>query len=115
MKCTWTIGGVRDVLGRFKWYRTLFGPPETAPAHDYWGQICGSDGTILCLHRWDSHSHPSLMSEDNVQPGNGLLSFFRVGDFDLALQRTRGLVLRLDQEPHVNPATGTREFALRGP
>jgi catechol 2,3-dioxygenase-like lactoylglutathione lyase family enzyme len=116
MKRTWTIIGVRDVLSSFKWYQTLLGQPESAPAHDYWGQICDSDGTVLlCLHEWGSHDHPSLMSSDQAQPGIGLLLFFRVDDFDMALQRARTLVSRLDEEPHENPATGTREFALRDP
>lgn len=116
MKRTWTIIGVRDVPTSFKWYQALFGEPETAPAHDYWGQICDPDGTVLlCLHQWGSHTHPTLMSPDKAQPGNGLLLFFRVDDFDMALQRSRALVPRLDEEPHVNPATGTREFALWDP
>jgi len=116
MKRTWTIIGVRDVPLSFKWYQSLFGQPDTAPAHDYWGQIRDSDGTVLlCLHQWGSHEHPSLMSPDKARPGNGLLLFFRVDDFDLALQRVRALVPRLDEEPHVNPATGTKEFALRDP
>ena len=38
---------------------------------------------------------------------------FRVDDFDEALPRARSLVSALEQEPQVNPATGTREFALR--
>ena len=116
MKRTWTIIGVKDVSCSFKWYQTLFGQPGTAPGHDYWGQICDSDGTVLlCLHQWGSHEHPSLMSPDTTQPGNGLLLFFRVDDFDKTLQRARGLVSLLDEEPHVNPATGTREFAARDP
>jgi len=116
MKRTWTIIGVRDVPSSCKWYQSLFGQPETTPGHDYWGQICDSDGTVLlCLHQWGSHQHPSLMNSDRAQPGNGLLLFFRVDDFDTALQRARALVSRLDEEPHVNPATGTREFALRDP
>jgi catechol 2,3-dioxygenase-like lactoylglutathione lyase family enzyme len=116
MKRTWTIIGVRDVPGSFKWYQSLFGQPETAPAHDYWGQICDADGTVLlCLHEWGSHEHPSLTSPDGARPGNGLLLFFRVDDFDSALHRARALVSRLDEEPHVNPATGTREIALRDP
>jgi hypothetical protein len=41
--------------------------------------------------------------------------FFRVDDFDLALPRARALVARLEEEPHVNPATGTMEFSLRDP
>jgi len=116
MKRTWTIIGVKDVKGSFDWYQSLLGLPQAAPAHDYWGQICDSDGTVLlCLHEWGSHDHPSLMSPDTAQPGNGLLLFFRVDDFDMALRRGRALVSRLDEEPHVNPATGTREFALRDP
>jgi catechol 2,3-dioxygenase-like lactoylglutathione lyase family enzyme len=116
MKCTWTVIGVKDVALSFKWYQSLFGQPETAPAHDYWGQLCDSDGTVLlCLHQWGSHDHPSLTSPDNAQPGNGLLLFFRVDDFGMALPRARALVSRLDEEPSVNPATGTREFALRDP
>ena len=55
------------------------------------------------------------MAPDHVQPGNGLLLFFRVDDFDMALPRARTLVARLEEEPHVNPNTGTPEFSLRDP
>ena len=116
MKRTWTIIGVNDVPSSFKWYQSLFGQPETRPAHDYFGQILDSDGTVLlCLHQWGAHEHPSLTSPDNATPGNGLLLFFRVDDFDMALQRARALVSRLEEEPKVNPATRTQEFALRDP
>jgi catechol 2,3-dioxygenase-like lactoylglutathione lyase family enzyme len=116
MKRTWTIIGVADVPGSFKWYQALFGQPTTLPAHDYFGQILDSDGTVLlCLHEWGTHEHPSLMSPNHGTPGNGLLLFFRVDDFDLALQRARSLVTRLEEEPHVNPNTQTEEFSLRDP
>ena len=53
MKRTWTINGVADVARSFKWYQALFGQPETAPAHSYFGQIRDTDGTVLlCLHQW---------------------------------------------------------------
>ena len=42
MKRIWTIIGVRDVPGSFKWYQSLFGQPETRPSHDYFGQISTS-------------------------------------------------------------------------
>ena len=85
MKRTWTIIGVGNVPDSFKWYQTLFGQPATLPAHDYFGQILDSDGTVLlCLHEWGAHAHPSLMSPDQEAPGNGLLLFFRVDDFDLS-------------------------------
>jgi hypothetical protein len=114
MKRTWTIIGVKDVPVSLKWYQSLFGQPESPPGHDYWGQILDSDGTVLlCLHQWGSHDHPSLMSPDKALPGNGLLLFFRVDDFDMALRRARGLVSRLDEEPNLNPNTETKEFSLR--
>jgi catechol 2,3-dioxygenase-like lactoylglutathione lyase family enzyme len=113
---TWTIIGVVDVPASFEWYQSLLGLPETAPAHDHFGQIIDTDGTVLlCLHAWGAHEHPSLMSPDLAQPGNGLLLFFRIDEFDRALPRARALVDRLDEEPHVNPNTGTREFSLRDP
>jgi catechol 2,3-dioxygenase-like lactoylglutathione lyase family enzyme len=114
MRRIWTIIGVADVPASFKWYQSLFGLPETAPAHDYFGQIVDTDGTVLlCLHEWGAHEHPSLTSPDHVTPGNGLLLFFRVDNFDATLPRARALVSRLEEEPHVNPNTGTMEFSLR--
>src|SRR5262245_842584 len=116
MKRTWTIIAVSDVPASVKWYQALFGQPETLPAHDYFGQILDSDGTVLlCLHAWGSHDHPSLMGPEKASPGNGLLLFFRIDDFDLALKRARDLVTRLEEEHHVNPNTQTREFSLRDP
>jgi catechol 2,3-dioxygenase-like lactoylglutathione lyase family enzyme len=116
MKRTWTIIGVRDVRRSFKWYQVLLGQPATVPAHDDFGQILDSDGTVLlCLHEWGAHEHPSLMSPDHGTAGNGLLLFFRVDDFDLALQMARTLVTQFEEEPHVNPNTQTKEFSLRDP
>lgn len=116
MRRTWTIIGVRDVYNSVSWYQSLFGLPQTAPAHDDFGQIVDDDGTVLlCLHAWGAHEHPSLTSPERAEPGNGLLLFFRIDDFDLALPRSRTLVTRLEEEPHVNPSTGTPEFSLRDP
>ncbi|MBU6260147.1 MAG: hypothetical protein KGL18_17695 [Burkholderiales bacterium] len=116
MKRNWTIVGTQDVAHSFAWYQTLFGQPKTAPGHDYFGQLRDEDGEVLlCLHRWGDHGHPTLTSPDRAAPGNGLLLFFRVDDFDATLLRARGLVAGLAQEPEVNPSTGTREFALWDP
>ena len=116
MKRIWTIIGVRDVPGSFKWYKSLFGQPETPPAHTHFGQILDTDGTVLLsLHEWGAHEHPSLTSPDAAKPGNGLLLFFRVDDFEMSLQRARALVDHFEEEPHENPNTQTMEFSLRDP
>ena len=116
MKRIWTIIGVKDVRASFKWYQSLFGQPATDPGHDHFGQLVDSDGTVLlCLHQWGAHEHPTLTSPDIATPGNGLLLFFRVDDVDQAVARARTLVPRLEEEPHLNPNTGTMEFSLRDP
>jgi catechol 2,3-dioxygenase-like lactoylglutathione lyase family enzyme len=115
VKRTWTIIGVADVARSLKWYQTLFGQKETIPAHDYFAQVLDADGTVLlCLHQWGAHEHPTLSSPENAPPGNGLLLFFRVDDFDDTLPRARALGV-LELEPELSPATGTKEFALRDP
>ena len=116
MRRLWTIIGVADVARAFTWYQSLLGLPATAPAHDYFGQILDTDGTVLlCLHQWGAHEHPSLASPDRAGTGNGLLLFFRVDDFDRSLEVARSLDTALEEEPNINPNTGTREFALRDP
>jgi catechol 2,3-dioxygenase-like lactoylglutathione lyase family enzyme len=90
---TWTIIGVADVRQSFRWYQSLLGLSETAPTHDYFGQIVDSDGTVLLrLHKWGAYEHPSLASPHYATPGNGLLLFVRVDNFDIALPRARALV-----------------------
>jgi catechol 2,3-dioxygenase-like lactoylglutathione lyase family enzyme len=116
MKRLWTIIGARDVTASFKWYQALFGRPEAQPAHDHFGQILDADGTVLlCLHQWGAHEHPSLTSAELATPGNGLLLFFRVDDFDACLTRAGALVDRFEAAPHENPNTRTLEFSLRDP
>jgi hypothetical protein len=39
--------GVAHVPQSFKWYQSLLGLAETASAHDHFGQIVDSDGTVL--------------------------------------------------------------------
>ena len=116
MKRIWTIIGVSEVARSHRWYQSLFGQPGTPPSHDHFSQILDDDGTVLlCLHQWGAHEHPSLTSPDHATPGNGLLLFFRVEDYDMCLSRARALATRFEEESHVNPNTQTNEFSLRDP
>lgn len=114
MKRTWTIIGVRGVAASTRWYQSLFGQAKTPPGHAHFGQILDSDRTVLLsLHQWGAHDHPSLTSPDTATPGNGLLLFFRVDDFDAMLTNARVLVAGFAEQPHVNPNTQTQEFSLK--
>ena len=71
---------------------------------------CGSLTQWRCASAARTGLVSTSMSPDHGTPGNGLLLFFGVDDFDLALQRTRSLVSRLEEEPHLNSNTRTKEF-----
>src|SRR6266700_953138 len=87
MKRTWPIIAVSDVQVSSKWYRTLLNAANNHPGDLTFAQVLDEDGTILlCLHHWGDHGHPSLMSPHNGRPGNGLLLFFCVSDFDSTLK-----------------------------
>jgi catechol 2,3-dioxygenase-like lactoylglutathione lyase family enzyme len=116
MKRLWTIIGVADVAKSFAWYQSLLVLPRSKPEHDYFGQLLDKDGTVLlCLHQWGIEEHPPLISPKEAKPGNGLLLFFRVDNYDAALAAARNLSGRLEEEPHENENTGTMEFSLRDP
>ena len=116
MTRSWTIIGVADVRHSVTWYQSLLGLAATAPAHDDFGQILDPDGAVLlCLHGWGTEAHPTLTSPHLGTPGNGLLLFLLVDDFDAVLSRARRLEGGLEEEPHVNPNTAAAEFSLRDP
>jgi hypothetical protein len=56
-----------------------------------------------------------LTSPGAAAPGNGLLLFFCVDDYEVALDRARALTARFEEEPHLNPHTQAWEFSLRDP
>jgi hypothetical protein len=110
----WTIIGVAHIPTSFSWYQLLLGLPAATPAHDDFGRLVDTDGTVLlCLHAWGVEDHPPLANPRAATPGNGLLLFFLVDDFEQSRQAARALAARLEEEPHVNPNTGAREFSLR--
>jgi catechol 2,3-dioxygenase-like lactoylglutathione lyase family enzyme len=116
MRRTWPIIGVRDVPASSRWYQSVLGCPNTHQDGSVFDQVIDGDETVLiCLHHWGDHGHPSLISPEVAAPGNGLLLFFRVDDFEAALTRARALTSEFEEEPHTNPNTGTMEFSLRDP
>jgi hypothetical protein len=68
---------------------------------------------VLQLHAWDDDDHPNLTNPDAARPGHGVLLWFEVSDFDLAVERARALHAEVILEPHVNPRPRHREMWLR--
>ena len=60
------------------------------------------------------YSRASLVDKSRLCQARQLLSF-RVDDLDTGMPRARALVNRPEEEPHLNPNTGTNEFSLWDP
>jgi catechol 2,3-dioxygenase-like lactoylglutathione lyase family enzyme len=108
---------VRDVRASSRWYGRLLGA-DTLPEHshrDTYDRVSRSGRLLLQLHAWDEEDHPNLVDADAAPPGHGVVLWFQLDDFDLAVARARGLGAEIIEEPRFNPAPRHREIWLRDP
>ena len=106
---------VRDVRASSRWYAELLGA-DPLPDHqhrDVYDRIWRSGRLLLQLHAWDTEEHPNLSTPRRGPPGHGVVLWFQLDDFDLAVERARGLKAEIIEEPHFNPAPRHREIWLR--
>jgi hypothetical protein len=61
---------------------------------------------VLQLHHWDVEHHHGAIGDPNVAPGNGVLLWFEVDDFDAALVRIEELQPQIVLPRHRNPPDG---------
>jgi catechol 2,3-dioxygenase-like lactoylglutathione lyase family enzyme len=108
---------VRDVRSSSRWYGELLGTDSLAehPHRDVYDRISCSGQLVLQLHAWDEENHPNLVNRDAAPVGHGVVLWFQVNDFDLAVERARALGAEIVLEPHINPAPNHREIWLRDP
>jgi catechol 2,3-dioxygenase-like lactoylglutathione lyase family enzyme len=108
---------VRDVRASSRWYTDLLGA-DALPDHphrDVYDRIWRSGRLLLQLHAWDADDHPNLVNADAAPPGHGVVLWFEVGDFDLAVERARRLKAEIIEDVRFNPAPQHREIWLRDP
>ena len=78
----------------------------------------GSHTLVGCFFncmRGTRKTTPISSDADAAPPGHGVLLWFQIDDFDLVVERVRGLGAEILEEPHVNPAPRHREIWLRDP
>jgi catechol 2,3-dioxygenase-like lactoylglutathione lyase family enzyme len=93
---------VRDVEASSRWYQQLLGCDSGHGGPEYERLI--SDGRlILQLHRWDIEHHHGPIADPNVPPGNGVLLWFEVAEFDAAVARASDLEAEIVLPRHRNP------------
>jgi len=108
------IIGVTDVAGSSAWYQALLNC-HSRHGGDIFEILADEDDTvILCLHKWGAHDHPT-MADPGIQPGNGLILYFRVSDLQQVWENAQRLHATVEAAPHINENSQMEEFALRDP
>ncbi|CAL1518640.1 VOC family protein [Chitinophaga sp. MM2321] len=109
---TEVIIGVKDVKKSSEWYRQLLNCISKHGGDTFEILADEDDTVILCLHKWGEHDHPT-MTDTRVQPGNGLILYFRVSELDKIWENAKRLNVHVEAPPHLNTNSGQQEFSLR--
>ena len=96
---------VADVEASSRWYQGLLGCQSAHGGAEY-ERLVSDGGLVLQLHRWDVEHHHGRLGDPSVQPGNGVLLWFEVEDFDAALARAEAMNAEVVMPRHRNPPDG---------
>lgn len=97
---------VTDVEASSLWFRRLLGC-ESAHGGPNYERLVAADGRlVLQLHHWDLDDHHGPIGDVGVAPGNGLLLWFEVDDFDAAVARVEAMGIEVILPRHRNPPDG---------
>lgn len=105
---------VRDVAASSRWYATVLGA-QVGVCHAAYGQILSEGDLVLQLHRRDMADRHDFLADPEVPPGHGVAVWFRIDDFDSALDRIEQLEARIELGPRENTNAGQQEVWLTDP
>lgn len=108
------IIAVKDVEISSNWYQSLLGCKSLHDGNEFDILADDNNNVILCLHKWGTHEHPTMMSSE-IKPGNGLLLYLRVDNMENIKKNTEALNIKLEEKIRLNENSGKKEFALRDP
>ena len=97
---------VKNVEASSWWYQRLLGC-ESAHGGPNYERLVHSGKLVMQLHRWEEeHHHGRIGDPSDMPPGNGLLLWFEVDDFDAAVARAESLGAEVVLPRHRNPPDG---------
>ena len=105
---------VTDVATSSRWYQEILGCQSGHGGSEY-ERLVYQGKLILQLHRWDSHDHPHLGSQNTKPYGNGTVLWFQTDEFDAAIARIRNLEANVLEDITLNQNAGHREIWLQDP
>ncbi|MFO1511674.1 MAG: VOC family protein [Verrucomicrobiota bacterium] len=95
----------RDVEASSRWYQHLLGCKSDHGGPNY-ERLVSNGRLVLQLHHWDREDHHGRIGDPNLPPGNGVLLWFEVDDFDAAQARVTELKAEIVLPRHRNPPDG---------
>lgn len=105
------IIAVQDVQKSAVWYKELFNLHNNHGG-EHFAVLQNSTGeTILCLHQWGEHHHPSMVNP-NLAHGNGLILYFKTNDYQAIYERAIELDIPMVEELHKNLNSQKMEFSF---
>lgn len=94
---------VRDVEASSRWYGRLLNC-ESAHGGPHYERLVRDGRLVLQLHEWETeHHHGPIGDPGLVPPGNGVLLWFEVDDFDEAVARSEEIGAEVLLPRHRNP------------
>jgi catechol 2,3-dioxygenase-like lactoylglutathione lyase family enzyme len=95
---------VRDVEASSRWYRRLLNCQSDHGGPNYERLVDSAKRLVMQLHRWDLDNHHGPIGDPNdLPPGNGLLLWFEIDDFDAAISRASEMGAEVLLPRHRNP------------
>ncbi|TWI81044.1 VOC family protein [Chitinophaga japonensis] len=108
------IIAVKDVEASSRWYQALLGCKSMHGGKEFDILVTENDEVLICLHKWGSHEHPTMMNPE-ITPGNGLILYFRTEHLNSIRQNVEKTGGTVEEDIHLNPNSGKMEFSLRDP
>jgi predicted enzyme related to lactoylglutathione lyase len=97
---------VRDVGASSRWYQQLLNCNSTHGGPNY-ERLEVSGKLVLQLHSWEvEHHHGRIGDPNDMPPGNGVLLWFEIDDFDAAIARADKMAVEVILPRHMNPPDG---------
>jgi catechol 2,3-dioxygenase-like lactoylglutathione lyase family enzyme len=97
---------VNDVEASSLWYQRLLNCQSAHGGPNY-ERLVVSGKLVLQLHSWEAeHHHGRIGDLNDKPPGNGLLLWFEIDDFEAALARAQAMGVEVILPCHRNPPEG---------
>ncbi len=108
------IIAVNDVEQSSKWYKMLLGCESLHGGSTFDILVDERKEVMFCLHKWGEHEHPTLVDQ-GITPGNGLILYLRTNMMEAIRENAEMMACDIEEDIHINPNSGKREFSLRDP